>query len=287
MLTIFTNPRPFTGPFDTIQRNAITSWRLLHPECEIFLFNDEENTTVKAAADLGVNCIEDLTFSEFGTPLIDSEFSLIRKIAKYNVLAHVNSDIILMGDFIEAIAELQVTLEDTPFFMIGRRWDLDVQSPIDFGGNWTGKLDSELQRSGRLHGLAGIDYWVFPKSFNFDPPPFIAGRPGIDSWLVYKARSAKIPVIDATAKIRIIHQNHSYPSRKRDYYEIETSRNLNLAGGYTCLMTLRDADWVYSSSGLARKNFPDSLLSSLSLFYPWRLLLAIKRSLQNLLAGGK
>lgn len=42
MLTIFAAPKPFYGYIGVIQTNAIQSWLLLRPECEVILFGDEE-----------------------------------------------------------------------------------------------------------------------------------------------------------------------------------------------------------------------------------------------------
>jgi len=47
MITIFSNPRSFTGPFKILQYNAIRSWKYLHPDVQIILFEDEEGTTKK------------------------------------------------------------------------------------------------------------------------------------------------------------------------------------------------------------------------------------------------
>ena len=48
MLTMFTIPKAFRGDFDIIQKNAIRSWTLLRPECEIILFGNEEGTAEMA-----------------------------------------------------------------------------------------------------------------------------------------------------------------------------------------------------------------------------------------------
>jgi len=66
----------------------------------------------------------------------------------------------------------------------------------------------------------------------------------MDSWLIYKARTLKIPVIDVTELITIIHQTHNYPRKKKPFFEIERKRNLKLAGGFSRMCTLRDTDWV-------------------------------------------
>ena len=42
MLTFFTTAKPFRGHDAVIQRNALKSWKLLHPDVEVILFGDEE-----------------------------------------------------------------------------------------------------------------------------------------------------------------------------------------------------------------------------------------------------
>ena len=57
MLTIFTIPKCFRGHISVIQRNAIRSWRMLRPECEIILFGDEEGMK-EVAEEFGVRHID-------------------------------------------------------------------------------------------------------------------------------------------------------------------------------------------------------------------------------------
>ena len=38
MLTLFTTAKAFTGHSEIIQRNALKSWTLLHPDVEIILW---------------------------------------------------------------------------------------------------------------------------------------------------------------------------------------------------------------------------------------------------------
>jgi hypothetical protein len=42
MLTLFSTARPFRGHGSIIQRNALKSCALLHPEAEVILFGDED-----------------------------------------------------------------------------------------------------------------------------------------------------------------------------------------------------------------------------------------------------
>ena len=42
MLTIFSTPKPFQGHIGVIQRSALKSWTLLHPDIEVILFGDDD-----------------------------------------------------------------------------------------------------------------------------------------------------------------------------------------------------------------------------------------------------
>ena len=189
-----------------------------------------------------------------------------------------------MSDFLKGINLAKDKMVGKPFFMSGRRWNLDVTENINYeDGNWEEKIKAKVKESGKLHKLSGMDYWIFSGDISFNPLPFVIGRPGMDSWLVYKFRSMKIPVIDSTDQITIIHQNHNYPSKKKPFFKIEKENNLKLAGGFKNMMTLRDANWVLTSEGIEKPKFPRRIFSELSLFIPWRFLLLIKRKLQKIL----
>jgi hypothetical protein len=41
MLTLFTTAKAFEGHHGVIQRNALKSWKLLHPDVEVILFGDD------------------------------------------------------------------------------------------------------------------------------------------------------------------------------------------------------------------------------------------------------
>ena len=53
MITIFTTAKPFDSHNGIIQRNALLSWKRLHPDVEVILFGDDEGA-VKVCHELGV-----------------------------------------------------------------------------------------------------------------------------------------------------------------------------------------------------------------------------------------
>lgn len=280
MITIFALPRPFEGFFNIIQRNAIQSWCSLRPKCEIILFGNEKGTA-EIAEELGLKHISDLKTNEFGTFLLDDIFAKARKSASFETMAKVNADNILMSDFLEGVELLQ-KFQKPPFLMVGQRWDLDVKELINFEeSDWEEKLRKRLQKEGKLHGLSGMDYWIFPRDLNLNVPPFTEGRFTTDGWLLYQTKTLGVPVIDGTGVITLLHQSHPYPQMKKDFYETERQRNIQLAGGLSKIMTLRDADWTLSTDGLKRPSFQRRIYAQLSFFPPWRFLLSIKRKLQH------
>lgn len=283
MLTIFTIPKPFKeNHIKIIQRNAIQSWTKLQPKCEIILFGDDKGIA-EVAKEFGVLHVPKVE-NEFGIPLLSSVFRLGKEMATNQFVAFVNTDIILLSDFTEAL-----NLINRPtFLMAGRRWDVDIKESIQFNNvDWEEKLRRQVIQQGKLHGLAGMDYFVFPKNLELNMPSFVAGRPGYDNWLIYRARSLGIPMIDATKMITILHQDHGYTHRlggKKDVLKkAEGKRNIKLAGGFSRMLTLRDADWILTKDGLKKPEFPRRIFSELSLFYPWRVLLSVKRKIQSII----
>jgi len=281
MLSIFTIPKPFQGHNNIIQTNAIQSWLKLHPRCEIILFGNDDGVA-ETAKELGVKHIPSIEKNEFGTPLLSSVFSSAQKLAENDILMYANADIIFFQDLIEAVRRVDIS----SFLMCGRRWDLDVKEEIDFENKqWNEELLDKVKNNGKPHGLSGMDYFVFPRS-TIDMPGFAVGRPGWDTWLIYNMRSRRLPVINATDAITVVHQNHDFSHSKfggtKRVEGPEWQRNIDIAGGLTNMMTLRDADWVLSKNGLKRPDFLARIFSMLSLFFPWRVLLALKRKLQNM-----
>lgn len=279
LLTIFTIPKPFKGHSNVIQINAIKSWLHLTPRCEIILMGDDEGVA-ETAHELGVKHISLIKKNEFGTPLLSSAFSFAQKLAKNDILVYVNSDIIFFQDLIESVHKVKI-LKIPSFLMCGRRWDLDLKYEINFNKiDWDSSLLKKLETDGQLHGLSGLDYFVFRRN-SVNLPPFAVGRQGWDVWLISYMRRNKVPVIDASTSITVIHQNHDFGhsifGKNRRVVGPELKKNIEIAGGYVNMMTLRDADWIMDNDKLERPQYPRRIYSLLSLWYPWRILLAAKR----------
>jgi hypothetical protein len=243
MLTIFATPKPFQGQSGIIQRNAIGSWVRLHPQGEVILFGDEDGAA-KIAQEFGVRHVPDVRRSEFGTKRLDDIFARAQEIARHELLCYVNCDIVLLQSFPEVVKNLARWSQR--FLMVGRRWDTPVTQPLDFGASdWESRLRDFAMQSGKQQLAYAVDFFAFSRGLYRDVPPFVVGRVYWDHWMIWKARSMKVPVVDASADVLAIHQNHDFAYHAGGLQGIkadaESKRNRALAGGQLHLYTIDHA----------------------------------------------
>lgn len=253
MLTVFALPKAFSGHFDIIQRNAIRSWMQLSPKCEAILVGDDDGTA-EAATEFGLRYLPVIERNEFGTPLLPSVFGAAEQAAADSWLCYVNADIILLDDFLPAVQRVLAQMPKS--LLVGGRWDLDVKEPLAFNNGWQAELRARVNRSGRLRSHGAIDYFVFPRGLFGEIPPFAIGRTIWDQWLIYRAVSQNVPVVDLTKMVQVVHQNHAYVNA-RTLEETEKMpeglRNFELAGGYSHAYNLWDAQFKLTRRGIKRR----------------------------------
>jgi hypothetical protein len=233
MITFFTTPKPFRGHIGIIQRNAIHSWKLLHPDAEVILFGNEEGAA-EVALELGARNEPEVDRNSLGTPLISSLFDRAERLARHGRLCFLNADILLTDDFLAASSRLAQMHERS--LMVGRRCDVDITEPLDFSKpDWGERLRSMARERGRLRPPQWIDYFVFPRGLLYQKvPPFVIGRTSYDNWLLWKVRSMRVPVVDATQVVLAIHQNHDYSfhpgGQEGLWQDVEAKQNQALLG---------------------------------------------------------
>ena len=251
MFTLFAIPKAFRDHAGLIQRNALRSWTLLEPRPEILLFGDDEGTA-EIAAELAVQHVPEVKRNRFGTPNLGDCFTLARKIAANPILCYVNADIILMNDLVDAVHKIAAW--SSQFLIVGRRWDLDIRSELDFSSQWAETLREQARIQGRLGEATFMDYFVFTAETATGFPAFAVGRPFWDNWFIYHARSQKVRVVDVTDQVLVVHQNHSYahvPAREGERWQgPEGNQNLMLAGGWLHVFTLDDCTHRLTDRGV-------------------------------------
>jgi hypothetical protein len=282
MLTIFATPKPFRGHIGVIQRNAIRSWTLLRPACEVILIGNEEGIA-ETAAEFDLQHVANVARNKFGTPLVSDIFKQAEQLSSRNLFCYVNSDIVLMSDFMEAVQ--RVAALKRRFLLVGHRWNVDLKEPLDFELEWEEKLRIRAKQFGILAGASSIDFFVFPRGSLGEIPPFAIGRPNWDNWMLYRARSLRAPMIDATPVVMAVHQNHDYAHHPQGKEGVshgdEAVINQKLAGGVAHWFILDDATHLLTPEGLRltwdRAHFTRHC-QRIPALYPWLPLRLIEKA---------
>jgi hypothetical protein len=233
MLTFFTTGKPFRGHDGIIQRNALKSWKMLHPDVEVIFFGDEEGAA-EVCLEYGLRHEPQVDRFNGKMPYINSMFARAQQVARHDYVCYCNCDIILFSDFLEAFNKARTWRKQ--FLLIGRRWDTDIAELIDFNeANWAGRLRDLALAHGSQQDEYWIDFFLFPKGLYVDIPALIVGYCYWDNWMVWRASSLRVPVLDSSDFAVMFHQNHPYSAESQRIKGVATDalslRNLELIGG--------------------------------------------------------
>ena len=259
MITLFSTCKPFRGVYERIQWNALRSWAHMKPRPDVILFGDDDGTA-KAACELNFKHIPNTPcrhlqesdhdwpglFRQARKPYLPDMVHSAEAHATGNVLVYVNADIVLTN--LTEVAE-QVAKQISRFLMVGQRYNIQLpRSKLEFTGKWI-----EFLRAGaKLHLPCGIDYLIFTKGLWPELPKFTIGHIGFDNYLVDTTVAMGVPVIDATKRIVVFHQEHPIRLRKDegDWYNVYAANDLwpTEMNGF-----ITDATWTLDVDGSLQK----------------------------------
>jgi hypothetical protein len=206
MITIFSTCKPFIREQDNInQYNALTSWTKLS-DTEVILIGDDKGTE-QAAKNMGFRFIGALDRNDHKTPLVSSLFAVGQNNSSNDLVAYVNSDIVLMNDF---VVTAQVLDKEDSFMAIGQRYDIQMAEAMEFEPDWESNLFNKVMHEGKLHAPTGIDYFIFKKNTLGEIPPFALARTAWDNYLAYLGLERTGKLIDVTEGVTAIHMDHDY-----------------------------------------------------------------------------
>jgi len=256
-ITIFSCPKSFIGHNAIIQENSLHNWCSLGMGV-ILLGNDPG--IAEAAGKYGCCHIAELEKTEYGTPLLSDIFAKAQKACETPLICYSNADILFPFELLTAVDLVAKRFKN--FLITGQRWNMDVSSLIT-ADNVKVLMQSRHQ-VGELYRPDGMDYFVFPCGM-VTMPPFVIGRPAWDNWMVWDALSKKIPIVDASSYITIIHQNHDYahvPEKVSQNWEDspESVRNRALFRTFcptvehSSLFSVHGAPWRISENGVLEQN---------------------------------
>lgn len=247
MITFFSIPRAFSGQFHTIQRNAIRSW--LNLSVEIILFGNEVGVA-KMANEFSIRHVPYIERNKFGTPILSGAFKKIYSIASHPVLTYINTDIILMSDFIQSVKKIPLS----HYLLVAQRIPLTIDKELPMTDDWEKRIEKLIQKKKAKPKLGSSDFFTFPKHVQFDMPAFAVGRLYWDRWLIFQAKAMGIPVVNGTQTISAIHQQHYEGFEPHGYGEVnlgrEAKENLSLIESKIYCFSIFDADYALTKRGL-------------------------------------
>jgi hypothetical protein len=252
MLTIFCSPKPFINEADWNQRNALRSWKAIHPDVEIFIFCAPSGAA-EAAAGINAVLVPEIECSPSGAPSFNAMEKYVSNYGRHDLQVYVNCDILLNTTFLKAM--LASHNRFGRFLMIGERLDLAKGAIVDIRN--PGYLDylAPMTKKGQLtsHGPTGVDYFGFIRGMWEDLPQVYMGRALCDQALLHYCLNQKIPIIDSTQSVMAVHQYHDYAHVKGGKQEVFRGADWALMTrehqlGHS-LPTITDADWRFGENG--------------------------------------
>jgi hypothetical protein len=279
MITFVTTFKQFRPPFDVIQLNALNSWLRFCPPCEVVIVGPDEGVEDAVKHLPHIKIIHNVKRSSSGTPFLDDLIRQGEKVAANDLICLINGDIIIVDDILKVVKSVY-KIFNTNFLLISRRYDMNINKLL--------KYDNELINYIRNHILSQYvklnkkplctDLFVFGKGLFDKIPPLVIGRLIWARWLIYKALSYGIPVIDATEVLTVIHQLHNYdhisnlPIKnsftkvKSSYVDITFTQDYKwnlIHAGVATYFSEKDCNYVLTYSGLKKKNDMEYLLRKL------------------------
>jgi len=253
MITFFSVPKAFKGHIGIIQTNAIESWLQLKPVPEIILLGNDEGVA-ETAQKYGLRHVPNLKYHpEWKAPLLDDIIEMAKAEASFDNLCFIHTDIILFQDFLKAFQLVSNRFEK--YLMVSSRFNTNIDKRLDLS---TEKERQNLRESALaendMYSSGGSDFFAFPKDLFKSIPPFLLGRGYWDNWMMYQALQEGAALVDTTADVVAVHQNHDYAhiegvnvgerNADRVFKAQQGNYNLFLTGGQKNVYNNYDANYV-------------------------------------------
>lgn len=253
MITFFSVPKAFKGHIGIIQTNAIESWLQLKPVPEIILLGNDEGVA-ETAQKYGLRHVPNLKYHpEWKAPLLDDIIETAKAEASFDNLCFIHTDIILFQDFLKAFQLVSSRFEK--YLMVSSRFNTNIDERLDLSTEKERQnLRGAVLAENDMYSSGGSDFFAFPKYLFKSIPPFLLGRGYWDNWMMYQALQEGAALVDTTADVVAVHQNHDYAhiegvnvgerNADRVFKAQQGNYNLFLTGGQKNVYNNYDANYV-------------------------------------------
>ena len=231
ILTLFTT---FKASYNKsfIHKNTIRNWELLSPDVIPVLFTDLNvpSSTVDYARERKWHIFSIPQRSKGGMPILRYMFLEAQKLFHTRFYGYANGDILFdrgLPDTIHGLMRLNKSLSEVLIVGQRRNWNIKWQQHVS-----DIKEIGEYAQSAPLFMACAQDYFISTR--NGYPwstiPDFVVGRVGYDNWLLIKALTKQIPLVDATITVTALHQTDTKGIYEGSTATVEKWLNVQLAG---------------------------------------------------------
>ncbi len=218
MISILSSFKPFDDADALRQKQALASWHLAFPGCEIIAFGLPSIPSA-VMKKYSIRQVTNIPMYNERLVAIDAMLQKAANIGRYDLQMYVNGDIILGPDFCAALKKLPTE----KFLCVGQRYDVNDGLPEISSISKLERVVEDVRSKGSLHQPTGMDYFVFPRgAFDFVEHLYV-GTVGWDNYMVGYALNRRMKVIDLTPSVVAVHQNHGYPTHPGGREEFENT----------------------------------------------------------------
>ena len=271
MISILTSLKPFRGESVRVQENALRNWCRFGQDVEIIVYGGGEGVSEQAQR-VGAKHVPEVRSNPQGVPDFAAIAAHAAAHAKFDLQMYINGDILLPPDFLEQISLLRLPR----FLIVGHRIDLAQDAVFNpLAADWMREIWACLAAGkAELHGPSGQDYFMFPRGLWNGLAPLIIGRGGYDNALLAFCLRKRVPIIDATPCIHVIHQWHDYSHVKNEtevFFGRDALENAQRHDIVYSSANMNDANWRLTRRGLLKITFAEDPIRRMESHFRYQL----------------
>ena len=209
------------------------------------------------AWEFGIHYQEHPLLTASGSVRLDYMFTTAQRHARYNTLCYAPCDIVLLPDFYDALTRVEALYRE--FLMVGRSCYLNLGAPLQFGDpDWQGLLRQHAEMAGHKTFPKRAAYVGFSKGTCLaDVPPIAIDSPFCTNWLLWKALSEQVTVVDASDMVLAVQQHADPRGVPCNEGEAEQSMTeaLVLCGSRRHLRSVGNVPYLLTTSDVVRNRW--------------------------------
>jgi len=213
---------------EIIQENVLHNWRLVMQNTTLVLFETPGTEPLsQVASSLGWLVLPLPRMDRYGVPFIVEMFQKTFDVSNSTYYGYCNGDILFSDDFLSNIRALEENKLRKSVLLSGQRIDKFVDPRQQ---NFTSAYVADTAKKGKLHIVAGIDYFVIAKDGHFldKVPDLVLGTPAWDNIFVDIAVKNNITTIDGTQTLTALHQSYNGRYNTGHKVKVREGKNVNL-----------------------------------------------------------